>query len=113
MPTFEKAVLDVSPAVKTLMTDAGYKPTPTGGGCMAWEKVVGDYRIWICTGGNELDGDLAIADWLVGLYSPDGDWLNSHEAYTLADALQIATTLPRDVSAWAEWIQQHPTWYRN
>lgn len=100
--------------VASTMQSKGYVPYPTGGGCMAWSLTIPEkFAIWICTGDNSLDGDPAAKDWLVGLYGPDGDWLNSHEAYTLDGALELAERLPRKVEDWAAWIEKNPNWYRN
>lgn len=108
----DRQVAETSPAVVETMKSAGYHPAHTGGGCMTWEKVEGDKRVWICSGDNGLDAEPGATDWLVGIYGPDGEFLNSHEAYTIADALVLAARLPRDMSAWDRWVADNPNWYQ-
>lgn len=98
--------------VEQTMQAAGYSPTSTGGGCEAWQLKNGAFAIWICSGDQSLSGAPEEKDWLVGLYGQNGEFINSHEAYTLSEALEIAKTFPQYMFQWDDWLAERKDWYR-
>lgn len=59
---------------------AGFSVLHTGGGCLAWSKTVGENEAWITHDDNELGSDVsdpANAEFVVGLYSLDGDFYHN------------------------------------
>jgi hypothetical protein len=88
----------VNPAVSEPLRAAGYDVAHTGGGCLAWMRLLdeeGDSYLLI-TSNEDIDGDPAAPEWVVGRY--DGDsWINLEESFTLPDAIRVAGLLPRAV----------------
>jgi hypothetical protein len=58
--------------VGKLMLANGFEIMHTGGGCLAWDKPVGETHLWVCDEGNGL-GDKIDELYLVGHYNKDGD----------------------------------------
>ena len=76
--------------VGKVMTAAGYHIAHTGGGCLVWEKTIGDLYFWICDEGNDL-GDTLTENYLVGAYrdvDDGGEALDSDTMPNLKQAIE-------------------------
>jgi hypothetical protein len=88
--------MDVSKRFHDHMASRFFAPSHTGGGCMAWERILDDGG-WVWVTYNDSLGSWEERDeavWLVGRYSADGDSWITVQPSTLADALGAATRIP-------------------
>jgi hypothetical protein len=91
---YNQTIAAVSPAVRDRMTAAGFAPTSTGGGCMAWQLNDNAGGYWlVCDSDALLDGDVTAPDWVLGHYMPNADrtdetWVTVDRC-TLPEALDI------------------------
>lgn len=90
----DRRIAAVAPAVAVPLRAAGYEAVHTGGGCLAWMRLLAeekDSHILI-TSDADVDGDPAAAEWIVGRYDRD-DFICLDESFTLAEAIRIADLL--------------------
>lgn len=79
------------------MTERGFTPMHTGGGCMTWDKspLQDKGYLWICAEDSlGTWGQFSQPDWTVGRYNQDGDSWWCVANVTLEQALKIAGYLP-------------------
>src|SRR5262245_32414203 len=83
------SVLQSAPLTEVgkLATAQGFSVAHTGGGCLAWEKVLTDeHYLWICDLGNGL-GETVTETYLVGYYNRDADVLDQGDVEGMPAAL--------------------------
>jgi hypothetical protein len=84
----------VRPTVAEPLRSEGYEVYPTGGGCLAWRRNVGEAEYVLITWFDSVDGDPEAGEWLVGRYHEDGGWINLDQLFTLREAMEVARKLP-------------------
>lgn len=93
------AMARVDEPLHATMTAHHFEPQHTGGGCMAWQRVLDDGSfISICIDGCELGewSDRDKAEWCLGRYDgEDCGFVDCDEPLTLLDALSLAERLPK------------------
>lgn len=88
--------VEVRPAVREALAEAGFAAVDTGDGCLAWCRSTNDGTHTLISCNNSLDGDPASADWIAGRYNDDGGFVEVN-GLALAGALDAADLLPAPV----------------
>lgn len=91
----DRRIAAIRPAVAIPLGEAGYEVVHTGGGCLAWMRLLAaetDSHILI-TSDADVDGDPDAAEWIVGRYD-ENDFVCLDEGFTLAEAIRVADLLP-------------------
>lgn len=96
---------EASAPTRQLALHAEFRLTHTGGGCVVWERVLGDgTALWIFTADADVAADPAEAAWMVRRQSLSdiGGLIEICEPLPFPVALELATALPSPIKAEGE-----------
>jgi len=87
------------------MTRAGFEVRHTGGGCLAWERVINGYCVWITVlDGVEL-GERLDEPYMIGVYDAEFCEVACTEAKDLKGIIRLAGEAEHDIPAF---IKKYP-----